>query len=123
MNCSLLLASSFLCGVYASTSHDYYHHHYAINKKILIAFLTKVDPYYKAEENAKYAKTKTTGQRWDDLDLEQLDELEDDEDDQVVQQYRQQRLAEMKKKAAGAQFGAIIDISGKEHTGLENPHH
>lgn len=64
------------------------------------------------EVEAAKPRTKTTGRPWAELTAEELDELEDDEDDQVLESYRQQRMAEMKRKAANARYGTMIDITG-----------
>lgn len=52
------------------------------------------------------------GRAFEDLDVDELDELEDDEDDRVLLAYRQKRLAELRSQAKAARYGRLIDITG-----------
>ncbi|KAI5634589.1 phosducin domain-containing protein [Phthorimaea operculella] len=50
-----------------------------------------------------------------ELDLDGLDELEDSEDEAVIEQYRQKRIAELKRMAERPRFGDVIEISGQDY--------
>ncbi len=65
------------------------------------------------EELASKDRAKSSGKAFDDMGLDELDELEDDEDEKVLAQYRARRIAEMKAAAAAGQhFGSVINITG-----------
>lgn len=50
-----------------------------------------------------------------ELDLDGLDELEDSEDEAVIEQYRQRRIAELKRLAEKQRFGGVQEISGQDY--------
>ncbi|KAJ0173425.1 hypothetical protein K1T71_010574 [Dendrolimus kikuchii] len=50
-----------------------------------------------------------------ELDLDGLDELEDSEDEAVLEQYRQRRIAELKRLAEKTRFGDVREVSGQDY--------
>ncbi|XP_071451274.1 viral IAP-associated factor homolog [Hetaerina americana] len=58
---------------------------------------------------------KTTGNKLQDLNLDELDELEDEEDERVLLEYRNKRIAEMKAAVARNRFGDVREISAADY--------
>ncbi|XP_071941640.1 phosducin-like protein 3 [Antedon mediterranea] len=52
---------------------------------------------------------------YEEMTIDELDELEDDEDERVLLQYRQQRLAEMKRLQQKEIYGSVKEISGIDY--------
>lgn len=50
-----------------------------------------------------------------ELDLDGLDELEDSEDEAIIQEYRQKRIAEMKRMSEKPRFGDVMEVSGQDY--------
>lgn len=50
-----------------------------------------------------------------ELDLDGLDELEDSEDEAVILEYRQKRIAEMKRMSEKPRFGDVVEVSGQDY--------
>ncbi|CAK1547520.1 unnamed protein product [Leptosia nina] len=50
-----------------------------------------------------------------ELDLDGLDELEDSEDEAVIEEYRQKRIAELKRLAEKTKFCDVKEISGQDY--------
>ncbi|XP_033124923.1 phosducin-like protein 3 [Anneissia japonica] len=55
------------------------------------------------------------GKSYEEMTLDELDELEDDEDERVLLQYRQQRIAEIKKLQQKEIYGSVKEISGIDY--------
>ncbi|XP_071494924.1 viral IAP-associated factor homolog isoform X1 [Diadema antillarum] len=51
----------------------------------------------------------------EDMTLDELDELEDEEEERILQQYRQQRIAEIKRIQEKAVYGSVKEISGIDY--------
>ncbi|XP_071853984.1 phosducin-like protein 3 [Apostichopus japonicus] len=51
----------------------------------------------------------------EDMDLDELDLLEDEEDERVLEEYRQKRIAEMKRLQAKEIFGSVKEISAQDY--------
>ncbi|XP_030829735.1 viral IAP-associated factor homolog [Strongylocentrotus purpuratus] len=51
----------------------------------------------------------------EDMTLDELDELEDEEEERILQQYRQQRVAEIKRIQDKAIYGSVKDISAQDY--------
>lgn len=51
----------------------------------------------------------------EDMDLDELDLLEDEEDERVLAEYRQKRIAEMKRLQAKEIYGSVKEISAQDY--------
>ena len=69
----------------------------AVNFKLTIYFLY-------TEEKEMEAKT-----------LDELDELEDSEDEAILLEYRNKRIAEIKRLAEKSKFGSVLEISAQDY--------
>lgn len=56
----------------------------------------------------------------EDMDLDELDLLEDEEDERVLEEYRQMRIAEMKRIQAKEIFGSVKEISAQDYVAEVN---
>ncbi|XP_026332893.1 viral IAP-associated factor homolog [Hyposmocoma kahamanoa] len=66
-------------------------------------------------EQTIQAKQAEKEKQLSELDLDGLDELEDSEDEAVIEQYRQRRIAELKRLAEKPRFGGVQEISGQDY--------
>eukprot|EP00051_Salpingoeca_urceolata_P027284 m.480814 g.480814 ORF g.480814 m.480814 type:complete len:239 (+) comp21959_c0_seq1:132-848(+) len=55
------------------------------------------------------------GKAFEDMSLDDLDEIEDDEDERVLLEYRRKRMAEMQAMAGKRQFGEVMNITAQEY--------
>ncbi|XP_072029678.1 phosducin-like protein 3 [Amphiura filiformis] len=58
---------------------------------------------------------KSHGKAMENMNLDELDELEDDEDEEILAQYRQQRIAEIKRLQAKEKYGFVKEISAQDY--------
>ncbi|VEU23026.1 DEKNAAC104174 [Brettanomyces naardenensis] len=73
------------------------------------------DPTEELEEALEEAVKKQHENRLQNKTLDELDELEDDEDEEFLEQYKQQRMAELRKQASEAKFGQVYGINKPEY--------
>jgi len=52
---------------------------------------------------------------WEDMTLDQIEELEDDEDERMLEHYRQKRILELQEKQKAAKFGDVREISAEDY--------
>jgi len=55
------------------------------------------------------------GKPLEDRNLDELDEIEDESDEAAWLQYRQQRISELKEKAAASKYGEVREISAQDY--------
>lgn len=65
-------------------------------------------------------KQSKSGQKLDNLTLDELDELEDEEDEKIMLEYRRKRIAEMKAEASKACYGEVREISAEDYVQAVN---
>jgi len=68
------------------------------------------------DERIKKEEDRMNGvKNWEDMTLEEIDELEDDEDERIIARIRQQRLVELQEKQKAAKFGDVREISAEDY--------
>ncbi|QPG74307.1 hypothetical protein FOA43_001634 [Brettanomyces nanus] len=67
------------------------------------------------EEAMMEAVNKHHENRLENKTLDELDDLEDEEDEDFLEEYRQKRIAEMKKLASKSKFGQVYGINKPEY--------
>ncbi|XP_032812316.2 phosducin-like protein 3 isoform X2 [Petromyzon marinus] len=72
----------------------------------------------KEEEEETTAQQQSVVKNYDDMTIDEFDELEDElneEDERVIEMYRQKRLAEWKAQQIKNKFGDVLEISGQDY--------